>query len=308
MKALALITMLVALQCAALAQEPSDSTTTYRFILTDGGEIIGQILNQDEREVFVLTADDRKIYIPQYTIKKIIPLRKSDFNQEGDYIGEDKFATRYFLTTNGLPMKKGEHYVQWNIYGPDFQFSLTENLSAGVMTSWIGVPIIGNVKYSMELSENTQLAVGMMAGTGSWTLPDFGGVLPFATLSFGNRSRNLAISGGYGAVWTEGEADGRALMSVAGMIKVSPTLSLVFDSFMLLPGQRTVEQEHYDPTSGETTTYTAKQDARFVGIFVPGLRWHQNENQAFQFGFSGIAVEGDLLPLPIPMVQWYRAF
>lgn len=89
-------------------------TNTYRIVKTDGGEIIGKILSQDAREILVLTNDNRKIYIPQHIIKEIILVSKSDFNHRGDFIGEDKFATRYFITTNGLPIKKGEHYVQWN--------------------------------------------------------------------------------------------------------------------------------------------------------------------------------------------------
>ncbi len=136
-----------------------------------------------------------------------------------------------------MPIKKGEHYVQWNLFGPDFQFGLGKNLGVGIMTSWVGIPIIGTIKKSWQLGEKTQFAVGALIGTGSWALPDWGGALPFGTLSFGDRSKNIAISAGYGAIWQNGDLDGGALASIAGMIKVSPKISLVFDSFILLPGQ-----------------------------------------------------------------------
>lgn len=43
--------------------------TLYRIIKTDGGEIIGKIISEDEREIYVLTKDQRRIYIPQHAKK-----------------------------------------------------------------------------------------------------------------------------------------------------------------------------------------------------------------------------------------------
>lgn len=291
-------------------------TNTYRFIKTDGSEIIGKILSQDAREILVLTLDNRKIYIPQHVIKEIVLINNSDFNFKGDFVGEDKFATRYFLTTNGLPIKKGEHYVQWNLFGPDFQFGLGKNLGVGIMTSWLGMPIIGSIKKSWELGEKTQFAIGGLIGTGSWGAPDFGGALPFGTLSFGDRTKNIAISGGYGAIWQNGGLNGRALASIAGMIKISTKISLVFDSFILLPGQtesitNTYQEQVYNPSTGnyeyQTVTYSYQDEKPGFAMFIPGVRWHQAEGKAIQFGFTGVYANGDFLPIPIPMVQWYRS-
>jgi hypothetical protein len=290
-------------------------TNTYRFIKTDGGELIGKILKQDSREILILTSDNRKIYLPQHVIKKIVLVDTSDFNSKGEFIGEDRFATRYFITTNGLPMNKGEHYVQWNLFGPDFQFGLGKNFGVGIMTSWLGMPIIGTVKKSWVLAEKTQFAIGGLIGTGSWAAPDWGGALPFATLSFGDKSKNLAFSGGYGAIWQDGDVEGRALMSVAGMIKVSPKISLVFDSFIMPPGRTKTRTETYDdyvynPNTGQyelqtvTNTYNYRHEA--IALLIPGVRWHQAEGKALQFGFTGVFATGEFLPIPIPMVQWYR--
>jgi hypothetical protein len=262
-------------------------TSFYRIVKTDGSEILGQIIKKDKREVLVMTEDGREIFIPQYVIKEIIPIQKEDYNSNGKFVGEDKFATRYFITTNGLPVKKGEHYVQWNLFGPDFQFGVGENLGVGVMTSWVGIPIIGTIKKSFQLGEKSQLAVGALVGTGSWALPRFGGALPYVTLSFGSRRANIAFSGGYGAIWGDGNSVGRGLASIAGMVKVAPKISIVFDSFILLPNQQ--------------------GNSDMVSLIIPGIRWHQEEGKAFQFGFAGVAFEGDVVPIPVPMVQWYRS-
>ena len=260
-------------------------TSTYRIIKTDGGELIGQIQSQDAREILLLTKDDRQIYIPQHAIKEVIKLKNSDFNNIGTFIGEDKFATRYFITTNGLPIKKGEHYAQWNLFGPDFQFGIGKDLGVGIMSSWLGVPIIGSIKKSWQIGDKSQFAIGGLVGTGSWIVPEVGGALPFATLSFGDRSKNIAFSGGYGAIWTGDGVSGRAISSIAGMAKISPKISLVFDSFVLLPNE--------NQTGG--------------ALFIPGIRWHQEEGKAIQFGFAGIIADGDIVPVTIPTIQWYRS-
>ena len=290
-------------------------TILYRVLKSDGGEFIGTILKQDEREILFLTQDGRKIIIPQYVIEKVEVVDASQFNLKGDYVGEDKFATRYFITTNGLPINKGEHYIQWNLFGPDIEFGVGKNLGVGVMTTWMGIPIIGTIKKSWSLGNNSQFAIGALVGTGSWGLPEYGGALPYGTLSFGNRSANIAFSGGYGALALDGDFEGRALSSVAGMIKISPKISLVFDSFILLPGPRkTVTEQNSSYVYNEVTmqneyvTYTTQVERRNPGgaLIIPGIRWHQSEGKAIQFGFAGVIADGEVVPVPIPMVQWYR--
>jgi hypothetical protein len=291
----------------------SSDTNTYKVVKTDGGEFIGKILTNDAREVLLLTLDNRKIYIPQHTIKEIIKIKADDFNVKGQYVGEDKFATRYFLTTNGLPIKKGENYVQWNLFGPDFQFAVGDDFGVGVMTSWVGIPIIGTIKKSWEISETSQFAVGGLVGTGSWVAPEFGGALPFATLSFGNRKKNIAFSGGYGAIWDDRDVQGRAIGSIAGMVKISPKLSFVFDSFVLLPGKDEVYTYTYDRYNNTTMQYepytrTYTYERPGLAMVIPGIRWHQKEGQSLQFGFTGVMEVSPsyLIPVPLPMVQWYR--
>ena len=274
-------------------------TSTYRIVKADGTEFIGKILSQDAREVLLLNQDGRQIYIPQYMIKEIILLEKKDFNGKGEYIADDAFATRYFLTTNGLPIKKGEHYVQWNLFGPDFEFGVGKNLGIGLMTSWIGMPIIATVKKSFRISEKSQFALGSLVGTGTWAAPEFGGLLPYGSLSFGDRKHNVAFSGGYGAVWTNGDSYGRAVAGVAAMFRISEKVSFVFDSFVLFPREGTLVTSPYG-----YTYFKGRRDG--FALIIPGIRWHQDDRSAFQFGLTGVVAERELIPFPIPMVQWFR--
>jgi len=213
--------------------------------------------------------------------------KSGDFSASGVYIPEQVFATRYFFTTNGLPIEKGEKYISFSLFGPDIQFGVGENFGVGILTSWFGTPIIGAVKYSIKLTEKNSLGIGSLFGIGSWAAPDFGLALPFVALTFGDRRNNINFSGGYGTIWNNGSSAGNVLFSIAGMANVGKKVSLVFDSFIL-------------PNSGSNNTGFA--------VLIPGIRIQAQDNKAFQFGFTGLVVDGELIPAPIPMVQWYRKF
>lgn len=303
----------------SIAQEDSlnvADTTIYRIVKYDGVEFIGKIVSRNAREVLVLTEERGPIYVPQHVIKEISIVNQDEYNPSGEYVGEDMFATRYFITTNGLPIKKGHHYVQWNWFGPDFQFGVGDNFGVGFMTSWMAVPIIGTVKYSFQLSDKSQFALGALVGTTSWaamTEPELniGGFLPFGTYSYGTRRANIAFSAGYGTIWENRDWEGRGLGSIAGMVKVGPRFSLVFDSFGMLPGKTTYETYdyyQYNPSTGTDELVTITEEVRNPGLLliIPGIRWHQSKGKAFQFGFAGLAIENEIMPFPVPMIQWYR--
>lgn len=279
---------------------PIKDSSQYKIIKTDGSVLIGMIIKQDSRELLLQLKDNRQIYIPQHLIKEIVKSKNTDFDNKGVFIGNDKFASRYFLTTNGLPLKKGEHYLQINLYGPHFQFSLGRNFSVGIMTTWVMAPLVVNFKKSWQVGEKTHLAVGGLIGSISWALPDYGGALPFGTITYGDKLNNITLSAGYGALWYEGTVDGRALTSLAGTAKMSNRISFVFDTFILLP----TKGRNLDNTQ---SVYYKKNQPAFA-LIIPGVRIHRNNGKAIQFGIMAVATKDLFVNLPIPMVQWYRSF
>ncbi|BDX36751.1 hypothetical protein CYCD_01060 [Tenuifilaceae bacterium CYCD] len=293
-----------------LKSDTIKSTDKIYIIRTnDGGEFIGTIIHQDSKEVLIETKDRGQISIPKYYIREMKLTENYEFTAEGEYIAKQYFSTRYFITTNGLPIEKGESYVQWNLYGPDFQFGIRKNLGVGIMTSWVGMPLIGTLKYTIPISPKTNLALGTLLGTGSWIEPDYGIVLPYAALTFGDRRRNLNLSLGYGAVFAEGKGEGRFLASVAIISKINKKISFVFDSFIMFPGKtETVEESVYNPGTDTWDIVYTKEKKYGFAILIPGLRFDIGPNKAFQFGFGGFRVDGEFYPSPIPMFQWYNKF
>ena len=296
----------------AKSQEKRDSLkikteTIYLIIHQEGYNYTGKIISQDEREIILETKENGKLAIPKYMIKSIKELKPEEVNEKGEYIPSEVFSTRYFITTNGLPIEKGESYIQWNLYGPDFQFGIGKNTGVGIMTSWIGMPVIGTFKYSISLGKKINLGLGTLLGTGSWALPDYGIALPFSALTLGDRRTNVTLSMGYGAVIAEGKTDGRFLLSGAALAKIGKKVSLVFDSFIMTDGgYKTVNDENTDPNTGIVTSISRQEKRAGFALLIPGVRWQLETNKAFQFGFAGLLVKNEFLPVPIPMIQWYR--
>ena len=226
-----------------------------------------------------------QVSIPKHEIKEIREITAAEIDGKGEYKPNETFATRYFLSTNGLPIEKGDNYILWNLYGPDIQFSVSDHLGLGIMTSWAGIPIIGTAKYSINLGQKTNMAVGTLLGTGSWANPNFGIAVPFTAFTFGDRKANINFSGGYGAVWTNSHSEGRVLFSVAGMTNIGKKVSLVFDSFII----------------------PATSNSHSFSFFSPGFRIQTSKGKFFQFGFAAI-YENSEIQSALPMIQWFRKF
>lgn len=114
-----LLLIFVFLTGFAQAQEPSDTTKQAKVVVTtqDGNQRIGIILNDDGREILLLTEHIGKIYIRKENIVSIKPFEEKQVQKfNGEYITPGPFTTRYFFTTNSLPIKKGDDKA--------FQFAL----------------------------------------------------------------------------------------------------------------------------------------------------------------------------------------
>jgi hypothetical protein len=293
---------------SAFAQENKD-TLKGQYIITknDGVTYVGEIVYENAREVFIKTKKTGDIIIPKYEIKSIVKARESEINQEGEFVQSEVFSTRYFITTNAIPINKGDSYILWNLHGPDFQFGLGKNVGVGVMSTWVGMPIIGTLKYSFSKNEKLHYGFGLLAGTGSWALPEWGMALPFGILTLGDRKNNINFSAGYGAIFESGKSDGRFLFSVAGFSTVGKKIRIVLDSFIMPAGNYFNEEEtNYNPYTGFNETIIVRKRKQSFALIIPGIRWQLEPNKAFQFGFAGLIVNGKAVPAPIPMIQWFR--
>lgn len=256
-----------------------DSTKTYEVLKYDKSKVIGKILSDDGRELKMMTNYIGMVYVPKHLIISI-----TEFGGD-DVFSDDSFTTRYFITTNGLPIRKGESYYQFTLLGPDVQFGIANNFGVGVITSWAGTPFIVSLKYSNQMKGKWSYALGTLAGGTIW-----GGegsvraALPFATLTYGLKNSTISFSGGYGVIFVDGESDSQWMFSVAGMKDISKSSIFVFDSMIF-------------PTS----------DNLYL-LLIPGYRIKTSDKNAFQFGFPGLISFKESSPFAFPMISWFRKF
>lgn len=299
----------------ATAQEDTlvPSKDLYRVVKNDGAEYIGFLLKNDAREVLIRTESLGDIYIPKHEIKSI-----EKYNpEEEDLIEKDHerhlLPSRYIQTTSGLPVKKGEGYAKFMLVGLDLQFAITDHWSMGGMTSWAGTPIIFTTKYSHSISEKLHTSVGLLYGNliyadffGSGGPFSTGGGILFGNLTFGNAEANINISGGYGfthanvehqeQIGTDpwgvpiysysyvNEVEGTALFSLGAMKRITPQAVLVFDSIINF------------------------NDYSNLAFFAPAVRYMPQQTNIFQFGLGMGVIDGELIPLPMPMLSFHKIF
>ncbi len=246
----------------------------------DGTEYIGIIISMDEREVLIETKELGRLYIPKHEIESIHELTAADI-KTGTVTGTNFFSSRYFLTTNGLRMRKDDSYALLNYYGPEIEYCVTNGFTLGGMTTWLAMPIIASMKTSFSLSKDFHMGFGLLAGTLGWANWKYGGVLPYGVLTLGNEKNNLSVSGGYGALWGEDISGGAPLLAIGCIFKLTEKVYFVGDSFIYLKG-----------------------DNNFA-ILVPGIRVSRKVDRAFQIGLAAVRAEGETIPVPVPIISWF---
>ena len=253
------------------AQEPTDttSTNTAKVIVTtnDGKERVGVILSDDGREILLLSESIGKVYIAKIDIESIKPIEREDVQEyDGDYRTSGPFTTRYYFTTNALPIKKTEDYAMIHLYGPEVHFSVNDRLSLGIMSSWIASPFVLAAKFTIPTkNEKINFGIGTLMGSSGYlnTFRGYGG-LHWGMITIGVRMSNLTISAGYSYVQPGFKMDEYAVgtyypdstqqihslnipietvtssliqapvFSIAGVTKVGKRASFFFDSMLFL--------------------------------------------------------------------------
>lgn len=300
-KVLFFLLFFVGVQMISFGQEPTDTSKTvqlYLVVKNDGSEYIGEILSDDGREVLIMTKTLGKIYIQKSDIKSMQKIEDEKDIVYGEYRNAGPFTTRYSFTTNALPINKGENYALINLYGPEVHFAVSEQLSLGVMTTWIASPFVGAAKYTFntDTSKSFNASIGTLIGTTGYlnNFRGYGG-LHFANFTSGNRMKNITFSAGYVHLFTGnrdwvpnlpvpventepyyyGGSGTRQLtstihgpiVSVAGIAKVGAKASFVFDSMVGV-----FSQQRTDLRTTELEPWSYDE----FGNYVPGLYRHES--------------------------------
>ncbi len=298
--------------------------------LMNGNEYVGTIEKDDGREIYVLTQSIGGIYLLKSEIQSIKPINGDTQVVQGEIRDTGPFTTRYAFTTNALSIKKGENYAMLNLYGPEIHMAVTNRLSVGIMSTWIGSPLVLAVKYTVPTRRpNLNFSFGNLTATSGY-LQSFRGFgnLAFANMTIGNRLNNITIAAGYFAYRGGGRDNFNKattftstnsyvdyspyqglpkpvhgpMISIGTIARIGSKASFVFDSMVGFfeheygeSSVTTIREPIYSPNppydSGEYRhDITIKKSHSTIYFIMPGMRFQREERKAFQFCLAGLVV------------------
>ncbi|MFL5753181.1 MAG: hypothetical protein ACJ76F_07235 [Bacteroidia bacterium] len=168
----------------------------YIIVLNDGTEYVGEILEDDGREMLINVKKKGKIFIPKYVIKSIELVTPENYKND-EYLYTNAFPRYYMLGSNALPFKKRE--ISANLYyflSGSVHYNVNENVSLGLTSTWWGSPIALSAKTSFMLSEKNYVGVDVNAGTIIYSAPgSFIGKIS-AKYTHGDENKNFTLGAG----------------------------------------------------------------------------------------------------------------
>ncbi len=186
-----------------------DNNRRLTIILRDGTVYHGTMVYDDGREMKFNTDEIGLFVLKKQELRRLEDINGTDAPNEADsfipVMKEGPFSTRYGLTTNAFPIKKGENYAMVGLHGPELHFAVTDRLNIGYMTTWAASPMAVSLKYSLPLSnKGVAVSVGsLLLSSGFFQNMKGYGTLTFGNLTLGDRNKNINFSGGY-LYWQSG--------------------------------------------------------------------------------------------------------
>lgn len=318
---------------SAFSQETTKPDSLVQITMKTGDIYVGQVLSDDGREVLLLTAEIGKIYLQKEKMESIKPYVHTINNlKEGGFQSSGPFTTRYYFTTNALPIKKSENYAMINLFGPEAHFAVTDKFSAGIMTTWIASPMVLALKYTLPTKNpKVNFGLGTLMGSSGYLLQGRGyGGLHWGMVTFGSRLSNITFSGGYAyadfgfdrRITTPGiypaidngfgtkffpdsynlptqkkPIDKAPIFGIGAITKIGKKTSFIFDSMVLFNTNNltTVNYVFVQPENTEPDYIQVTQEGRrnITAFFMPAIRYSFSQNKAFQFAAAGVVARID---------------
>lgn len=237
-----------------------DATKIYVVELLDGTEIMGTYIGKTDEVLIVSTTSIPRIEIPFGQIKSIKVVDGSSI-RGNEYWFPNPNATRYLFAPSGFNLKKGEGYYQ-NSYLilNSVNYGLTNHFSIGGSIELISTfsslaegsfsPIILiTPKFAYPVANNVNLGAGLLfLGIPSIEgEPRTGAGIAYGIGTYGNIEHNATLGLGWGFI--DGNWAKRPLITVSGMTRIRPNMSLVTENWMIPIGTDYAEPSYYGVVS-----------------------------------------------------------
>lgn len=233
---------LMAMPVRMYAQTPdSSSNEEPRLVyieLKDGSSFSGTIVRQEDKQFILHTESAGDIVVRFDQIERMADLKEEGRNVQvnGHEWFRNTHPTRYFFSTNAIPMEKGRGYYQntW-IFLNGIHYGLTNHFSLGIgfetISTLLGRPIFYVApKLSFPVGNKWHMGGGVLIFGAAISGAGVVG-LGYGQVTYGTRDRNLSGGVGYGMV--DGEFASRPFINIAGSYRVRKNLTLLSDNWLI---------------------------------------------------------------------------
>ena len=261
------------------------------IVKNDGREFIGEIISDDGREILVVTKAVGKIFINKSDISSITKVDEGlENNENKEFRASGPFTTRYYFTTNALPIKKNDNYGLIHLYGPEIHLSVGNKTSIGLMATWIASPIALVLKQQIYSNNNFHVSIGSIIGSSGFINQGQTYIgLHWGTMTFGNRLSNVSFSAGIAHInWTSVPNNNTLFMSGERDVGDKNSYSFYDD-----------DHPYYIPpvssgsgSSGNFSFMSAFQNTVNGATTYDDRRFYKSKQLASVIGFSGIVPFG----------------
>ena len=198
MKKVILTTAILLLTISTIFSQTHEVGKKYIYEFRDGTTIIGTFDREEKGNLYIKDLEGKEVYIPSVMIAQRHEVTDDNL-RDGEYWFPNLHDTRYFFAPTAFGLEKGEGYFN-NIYYMFWQaqWGVTDELSIGGGTSFLGMPTTLNAKYSFKIKEDINMALGYFwVGSLFWDTDERTFVsMPFAVVTKGSKENNFTLGVG----------------------------------------------------------------------------------------------------------------
>jgi len=218
----------------------------YIYEFRDGTTIIGTFVKDEAGNIYISELDGKETYIPRVMVAQIHEVTDDNL-KNGEYWFPNLHDSRYFFSPSAFGLAQGEGYYghsYWMMW--QAQYGITDELSIGVGTTVIGFPSTLNAKYSFNIKEDINAALGWfwVGDLFGWTAGEMGNLLnmPYAVITKGSKENNITLGAAYNFATpfddsrdTEVEPSKRLVLNTGGTFRMGRRFAFVFEAWLLDP-------------------------------------------------------------------------
>jgi hypothetical protein len=228
-----------------LAQIPDNFTSLWLITTTDGNEYVGELIEQNDLEVRLLTKNLGEITIRTEDIVSMEPVVPEKILQRQNW-RRHPHASRYFFSPNGFNLAEGEGYYQnaWVLLN-QVSVGVTDFFSIGAGTiplflfAGSPTPVWITPKFSIPVSpDRVNIGVGGLIGgvIGGGDGSTFG--IAYGVSTFGSRDKNVTVGLGY--AFAGDEWSNVPLITVGGTTRIGKRAFLLTENYFAASEGETV--------------------------------------------------------------------